>query len=605
MQPVILRLQGWLSQDQRRRPALALLLLCGLCALAYGTGLADLGLMDKTEGLFAEVPRQMLASGDWVTPRWNGELFFDYPVWGYWMVALSYRLFGLSEGAARLPAALAASATVLALFAVLLVSAPPQEPQQRRVGRATLTAAVLALSPGWVGWGRSSVTDMFLASGISLALLGYALSWAVADRPATPATTWLRRIGHGALALFCGVAVLAKGPVGVLLPGLVIGTFLLLKGQLPRELRRTPWLPMLALFLGVTTPWYAAATAANGTTFLSRFLGFSNLERFTSVLYSHPGPPWFYLPWVMVLLLPWSLFLPVAISRLRCWRLSRWRAAERAADLPLLALLWLTLIVAFFSAAATKLPGYILPALPGGALLVGSLFIPFSAPNRAEASDDSLAPGCSAGLRWSGWLNALLLALAAVAAVLAPHWIGGDPAYPAFADAIAASPLPWLLAIPLALAALALVLQLLSASPGGQGLQRLWLPNAAAFVAILALVIPVLTPLLDRQRLLPIRSLARLAARQASGAEPLLVVGYKRYSVVYYSGRPVLFVDSAAEASQRLASASPGSSVLLLGSDPELLEFGIGPGDASLLARRDAHQLLRLPLARLHQLGRH
>ncbi len=132
----------------------------------------------------------------------------------------------------------------------------------------------------------------------------------------------------------------------------------------------------------------------------------------------------------------------------------------------------------------------------------------------------------------------------------------------------------------------------------------------AAFAAVLALVVPALTPLLDQERLLPIRSLARLAGREAKQGEPLLVVGYKRYSVVYYSGRPVLFVSSPSEALKLLSGreaglgshAGRGTSVLLLGSDPELLEFGVGPGDSALLARRDAHRLVRLPLNRLHQL---
>jgi 4-amino-4-deoxy-L-arabinose transferase-like glycosyltransferase len=283
---------------------------------------------------------------------------------------------------------------------------------------------------------------------------------------------------------------------------------------------------------------------------------------------------------VLILLLPWSLFLPVAISRLRFWRPTAWRAPAGPGDLPLLALLWLVLMVAFFSAAATKLPGYILPAMPGGALLVGLLFVPFPA-----ADSGSSAP---------------LLALAALAAVLAPRWIGGDPAYPHFAEAIQASPLPLLLALPLAFGAAGLVWML-----WGKGqpvrLEALWLPNALSFSAVLALVVPVLTPLLDRERQLPIRQLAQLAEQQAGTAEPLVVVGYKRYSVVFYSGRPVLFASSPQEVLQAVGSAP--RSVLLLGSDHELLEFGIGPGDASLLGRRDAHALLRLPITRLGELG--
>jgi 4-amino-4-deoxy-L-arabinose transferase-like glycosyltransferase len=285
------------------------------------------------------------------------------------------------------------------------------------------------------------------------------------------------------------------------------------------------------------------------------------------------------------------------------WR----RQVPAGSDLALLALLWLLLIVAFFSAAATKLPGYILPALPGGALLVALVFRPFPAVAAGQ-------PPFGAGLRWSGWINSLLLAVAAVAAVLAPRWIGGDPAYPRFAAAIATSPLPWLLAVPLALSALVLV-WLLIAPASAQRLGLLWAPNAAGFAAVLALVVPVLTPLLDRERLLPIRSLAQLAGAQARPGEPLLVVGYKRYSVVYYSGRPALFVSSASRARRLLTGKDPGPdgrplpastspTVLLLGSDAELLEFGLGPGQATLLGRRDAHQLLRLPVQSLREMAR-
>ena len=169
------RLRTWLDANPSRALAAASAALLGLCLLAFFNQLGSLGLLDKTEGLFVEVPRHMVLSGDWVTPRWNGETFFDYPVWGYWMVGLSFQVFGISEWAARLPAALAATAVVFALFGLLLALAPAQESVSDRLGRATLCAGLLALSPGWVGWGRSSVTDMFLASGVSLALLGLSL----------------------------------------------------------------------------------------------------------------------------------------------------------------------------------------------------------------------------------------------------------------------------------------------------------------------------------------------------------------------------------------------------------------------------------------------
>ena len=113
--------------------AMALLLLCWL---AFFHGLGALGLMDKTEALFVEVGHQMHQRGDWVTPWWNGEKFFDYPVWGYWMVALSFRLFGVSPWAARLPVALAASAVVVATYLLLFCWPHGGEPARLRHGRA-------------------------------------------------------------------------------------------------------------------------------------------------------------------------------------------------------------------------------------------------------------------------------------------------------------------------------------------------------------------------------------------------------------------------------------------------------------------------------------
>jgi 4-amino-4-deoxy-L-arabinose transferase-like glycosyltransferase len=307
--------------------------------------------------------------------------------------------------------------------------------------------------------------------------------------------------------------------------------YLLLRGRLLITVRQTPWLPMTALFLGVAVPWYAMATRANGVGFLSHFLGFSNLERFTSVIYDHPGPPWFYLPWVLLLLLPWSLFLPVAVARIlpRGWvGWAAWRQKPpEASDLPLFALVWLLVVVLFFSAAATKLPGYILPAVPGGSLLVGLFFRPF----RPAAMDAS--PSDGAGVRITGWVNALVLALLAGAAAVAPRLAGGDPSHPGFAAAVAASGLPTTLAVVFGVAAL--VVAALLTRGGARGLCRLWWPNAVAMLTVLALVVPGLGRLIDRERQLPVRELARLAGQQARGDEPLLVVGYKRYSVVYYS----------------------------------------------------------------------
>jgi 4-amino-4-deoxy-L-arabinose transferase-like glycosyltransferase len=524
-----------------------------LCWLAFFNGLGALGLMDKTEALFVEVGRQMLTRNDWVTPWWNGEHFFDYPVWGYWMVALSFRLFGISPWAARLPVAVAATAVVVAAFFLFLHWGDPRERPGRRWGRAAAAAGVLATAPGWIGWGRTSTTDMFLSSAISLALLSFLLAHYDPPRSRTAIA------GRMGLALFCGVAVLAKGPVGVVLPLLVVTIFLVLSGEWRPWLHPFRLAAMLALFLAVCLPWYAAATRVNGAAFLGGFLGFSNLQRFTQVLYDHPGPPWFYLPWLVILLLPWSLFLPGAIVRLRFWRWTRWRhratPPSPGTNAGLFLLLWLAIPLAFFSLAATKLPGYILPIVPAAALLVSLSFWPLPAEPLADG------PSSGAADRWqrgAAWLEAGLLALMAVAAALAPRWVATDPAHPTFGAALAGSGLPDLFAILLVLTSLCLGIALIRTSEG----PWLWLTNLTGFLAILALVIAPLGPVIDRERLWPIRQLARQARDQARPDEPLWVVGTKRYSVLFYGGETAAFVSGRESLEDRLKK-DPGSLRLL------------------------------------------
>ena len=558
--------------------------LLGLCWLALFNGLGSLGLMDKTEALFVEVAHQMLLRDDWVTPIWNGSPFFDYPVWGYLMVALSFRLFGISEWAARLPGALAATAVVLASFGLLwcLVPASAQD-GSKRLGTGLIGACLLATTPGWIGWGRTATTDMFLASAITLALYGFAL---VELAPPSSADRWRQPLGRVCLAGFCGIAVLAKGPVGLLLPGLVIGSFLSLRGGWRRWLAPGPLAAMAALFFGICLPWYWLAAVVNGQAFLGGFLGFSNLQRFTSVLYAHPGPFWFYLPWLLMLVFPWSAFLPLAIARSGFWQPSNWRRLKGGEALPLLLVIWLGVILAFFSAAATKLPGYILPALPATTLLVAWLF---TAPGAARQGWP---------LKLSGGVGAVILALAATAVALAPDLLASDPAYPKLAAALRQSGLPFALATILGLTALGCFTVLGLDKP-----KRLWIVNLAGFLTLLAVVIAPLADLLNRQRQQPLQAIQIQAGRLIQPGEPLWVIGTRRYSTLFYAKRRAVFLGDAPEARKQLASA-PASvgvqpstrSVLLLGDRAEIAGFGPASAQLQLLAKRGEQELWRLSL---------
>lgn len=575
----------WLDRRPARYWGISALWLVVLSVLAFGLGLGNLGLMDKTEALFVEVAHQMVLTGDWITPRWNGELFFDYPVWGYWMVALSFKLFGFQEWAARLPSALAAIAVVVATFFLIRFGGfnfgeQAIEPRQLWF-RSWLGAGIMALNPGWLGWGRIAVTDMYLASGIALSLLSF--FWGYRQ----PELAKQQKVAYIFSAGFAAMAFLAKGPIGVLLPGLVIFSFLFYVGQWRAVvLGEAPWLMMGLVFLAIAGPWYGLATWVNGGEFIGTFFGFSNLQRFTTVLYRHAGPWYFYFPWCVILLLPWSLFLPLAFSRLQFWRRRAWATSPRPQQLGLFAGFWLVIIFVFFSAAATKLAGYILPLVPAGAILITLL------------AGEIFAQQTKLNLRqhWLFFLsfgaNILLLLLLAIAAYISPRLVANDPSTPQFAEILTTSGLPLLFSA--ILGAMAILALVIIWQP--QGRRWWWLPNLLGYLLTLALIIPPLSGILDSQIQAPSRIVAQATAKHWQEGETIFVMGYPRYSVVYYSQKQVTYVDNVDYARELLAREQPENSpetILLIGENRLLEQFNLPPAEYDTLATSLPYQLWR------------
>lgn len=311
-------------------------------------GLTALGLVGPDEPRYAAISRDMAAGQDWVTPRLNGQPWLEKPILFYWAAASGYRVVGDSEMAARLPSALSAAMTSLILAWLAW-----------RVYGATTVALVLVVFPTTLStfaFARGATPDMLFASLLALTMMTAArLTVEPSDRP----SRWQMAFG-GTL----GLALLAKGPVGILLAA---GS-LALWGLAARRLSRLTALahPLIwVTFAIVGLPWYVLSAIRNPE-FVEVFLIDHNLNRFLTPVFQHQQPFWFFGPILVLGLVPWSAFLLPGLRR--AWLL--WRTGELAGSPSLYVGCWALCPILFFSLSSSKLPGYILPAIPAAALLL-------------------------------------------------------------------------------------------------------------------------------------------------------------------------------------------------------------------------------------------
>ncbi len=337
---------GWWLRPVPRRP----LRWIALAALPFY--LLDLGApaLNDGEAMYAEVPREMRAVGDWVTPRLNGTRHFDKPPLLYWMIGAGQGVLGETELAARLWPALATWATIPVAGAIGTALYGP------RAG--WLGALVFATSLGPYLFGRQVMPDPILTFWVALAILGYLRGYWRGERRGV--WVWIL---YGSL----GLAALTKGVLGVGLPAAIIGLHAALGGRL-----RAFWSWRLvvgaALAGAFAVPWHAAVARANPD-FLGYYLLREHLLRFTGQRY--PPDEFLSLPlflgFTVLWMFPWLAFLPPAV-----WRgVQRLRAKGRRPSEDLLPLVWAGVVVAVFAASRSRLEYYALPALPAFALLVG------------------------------------------------------------------------------------------------------------------------------------------------------------------------------------------------------------------------------------------
>ncbi len=305
-------------------------------------------LFEPDESRYAEIPREMLARGELVVPLLQGEPYLDKPPLFYWLVMLSYRLFGAHDWAARLVPALSVHGCVLLVYLF----------GRRWLGErsAWWGALALALSPGFLGMGRLLVLDGLLTFWATLALFG---AFAATRGPALHRGWW------ALAAVACGLGVLTKGPVALLL----LAPPLWLQQRLSGQGARPSWRALLAFAATVALvalPWYVALSV-RVPQFASYFLWEHNVRRFLAPA-MHVRGVWFYAPILLGALLPGALLLVPFLRFLFSGKEEVARVRSPELGFLLLGGGWCVL---FFTLSSCKLPTYVLPALPPLALVLG------------------------------------------------------------------------------------------------------------------------------------------------------------------------------------------------------------------------------------------
>jgi len=352
------------------------LLLAGFCAFLFFYGMGQFGLIGADEPRYAQVAREMFERrghiDGWITPVLGGHAWLEKPPLYYWQAMLAYSVLGVSDVAARVPAAIDATLLVIAVYLFF---------RRFRRGVEVDAALITASCAGVIGYAHAASMDMALAATFAIAMLAW---WA-----------WRESEKKIYLALFyasMALGTLAKGPVAPFLAAVVIVLFALATRGF-RVILKMLWLPGILLFCAIALPWYVAVQMRNPQ-FFREFILQHNLARFSSDLYHHRQPFWYYLPVTALALVPWTVFVIAAIvESARVWWAER-KSASGEPDLELqfnvFTCCWLVVPVVFFSISQSKLPGYILPALPAGAVLLAEYLRRHLAREQEEAVSKGL-----------------------------------------------------------------------------------------------------------------------------------------------------------------------------------------------------------------------
>ena len=320
-----------------------------LAGLTFLVGLGAPAITDSDEAFYAEAAREMVESGDWLTPHYNYEPRFQKPVLYYWFTAATVAVTGATEWSARLWAALSGVGLVFVTAALA-----------RRWyddDTALLAGAVVATSFGYVALGRMALPDLPLALSVTATVAACLV--AIGERVPRP------RLWLVAAAVSAALGFLTKGPLAIVLPAAVLFPIMLIERRASR-LRLSDVVVAIAVFAAVALPWYLAMWWRHGNTYLEGFFVGDNLERFATDRFNEARPWWYYGPVIVGGVVPWAPYLLLGVGAAA--RLLTGRGGVGSVETRLL--LWVALPAAIFTASIGKQPRYVLPLLPPIAILI-------------------------------------------------------------------------------------------------------------------------------------------------------------------------------------------------------------------------------------------
>ncbi len=535
------------AQTDRSIQPLALLLLLAMAAVLFFVGLGSTGLTDRDEGRNAEAGREMYETGDYISPTFNYEPRFAKPVFVYWLMSLSYHLFGVNEFAARFPSAIFGLGLILLQYLFLTRCRGPV------VG--LFGAAMLLLNLEIIGLGRMALTDSVLIFFTTASLFGFWLG--LNGRGHERHYMWLFYIGMA-------LGTLTKGPIGFLIPMLAVGLYLSLTKSWPLYWRQGFPLSGLLLFLLLALPWYLIMLNIHGQRYTTSAQG-DTVGRFFGAMEGHGGTLLFYLPVLLIGFFPWSGLLPFAwYQAYRSWRNANKTGSLSPAGssglddrfspaaLEWFAAIWLLGGLVFFSLSSTRLPHYIGPLFPAAAILTASYW------NRCLA--DQAAPT----------IRAAIHTMTAVGFILALVFASLPPLYARFAGKLINEfPLAGQVTLgpgPYTVASIFLVGMGLVAYFGFSESKRagaFW--AAGGTLALVVLAVTQLTfPLINHFVIEPPQRLADVAGVNLGPNDRLILYGQPRPSLVFYAKRKAIVVPKNEEANIKPYLSQPGRTMILL-----------------------------------------